>query len=631
MEDCYLKIFNSKFGNQHSYFYYNNSYQHNYHRNRPLQCHRQLIQKFNHFNNYRVLNIHINNNKRNYYNSNKISNTKIISNGRQRNCNYHPRLRYMDHIYCHNASQPSKASSADSSMGRATGILAKTESGHNSAKAHDIPHLKHSHLYQQQHQQRYQNSQQLLTNLLKENKQLKAMIIFHLDLIQEQNNQLLAKDKILVTQIDELEHLVSRNNYLENHVRELQRQLQQQIKRTGEISSLPPPPLAKIQCKITTCSTIRAPFSTHNTNNTTIFTTCAITNTTRHSGYTPPAVNSPRCIQEQLTCPFSNLPIGSTTISSSSTGASLICYSQIPFCGGEQRQLSSEVLVSNEKPNIIGECNGKLIRKIILQRVDGPIQNFASFHNVDNLYDEKIDLQSPTSESSGESNENEKEENEDEVDEVEEEKRGYELVDTDCEKGAVDTDIVTDDFEFPKIKGDNVGTALVSNINLKNKQNTTYSRRQISEYNSQDMVNAYSLKAIAASTLLECNDVDQEEVINRNSKDGKETLAPVQCKRLKERHSIIVPPTNIVEANFLKKNASIGDHKCNPLQEQLLSTSERSLFRDSLEIPVHCMKPTNKEKQSPSIDWQTTELQTDESVASCESDNVGHVSISRNN
>ncbi|KAM7350988.1 male-specific lethal 1 [Cochliomyia hominivorax] len=135
--------------------------------------------------------------------------------------------------------------------------------------------------------------------LLKENKQLKAMLILHLDLIQEQSDQLMAKEKILIARTEELETLRTRNVALENQVKELQKQLQQQIKRSGEVSTLPPPPLAKIQCKTQQTTVPMAPLATVTAN-------CA--------------------------------KIISTT--------------------------------GNAKSNIIGECNGKLISKIVLQRVN---------------------------------------------------------------------------------------------------------------------------------------------------------------------------------------------------------------------------------------------------------------------
>lgn len=56
-------------------------------------------------------------------------------------------------------------------------------------------------------------------SLLKENKQLKAMLILHMDLIQEQSDQLLAKDKLLIGLKEENLALKAKNANLEERLR----------------------------------------------------------------------------------------------------------------------------------------------------------------------------------------------------------------------------------------------------------------------------------------------------------------------------------------------------------------------------------------------------------------------------
>lgn len=172
--------------------------------------------------------------------------------------------KYMDHVYCHTNQTKHSYNSISTTAGNVGG------GGAAASPNADV------------------------LALLKENKQLKAMLILHLDLIQEQSDQLMAKEKILITRNEELEALRTRNNSLESHVKELQKQLQQQIKRSGEISTLPPPPLAKIQCNTTTA-----------------------------------------------------------------------CLS--PVTGNCAKIIST---TRTAKSNIIGECNGKLISKIVLHRVN---------------------------------------------------------------------------------------------------------------------------------------------------------------------------------------------------------------------------------------------------------------------
>ncbi|XP_061398228.1 protein male-specific lethal-1 [Musca vetustissima] len=115
-------------------------------------------------------------------------------------CNKAPTSKYLDHVYCHPTQTKSVYSNNMATAGSSGG-------GSSSTNADVLA-------------------------LLKENKQLKGMLILHLDLIQEQSDQLMA--------------LRARNNALENTIQELQKQLQQQ-KRSAEMPTLPLPPLAKIQ------------------------------------------------------------------------------------------------------------------------------------------------------------------------------------------------------------------------------------------------------------------------------------------------------------------------------------------------------------------------------------------------
>ncbi|XP_055916224.1 male-specific lethal 1 homolog [Eupeodes corollae] len=57
-------------------------------------------------------------------------------------------------------------------------------------------------------------------SLLKENKQLKAMLILHMDLIQEQSDQLLAKEKLLVGLKEEIATLKAKNDALEKRLQD---------------------------------------------------------------------------------------------------------------------------------------------------------------------------------------------------------------------------------------------------------------------------------------------------------------------------------------------------------------------------------------------------------------------------
>ncbi|KAI8125390.1 Protein male-specific lethal-1 [Lucilia cuprina] len=178
--------------------------------------------------------------------------------------------KYMDHVYCHTNQTKNSYNlvTTPGSVGSGGGGAAATPNA-------DI------------------------LALLKENKQLKAMLILHLDLIQEQSDQLMAKEKLLIARNEEIEAARSRSAVLESQVKELQKQLQQQIKRSGEVSTLPPPPLAKIQCKTNQAIAM-------GTNLGPVTANCAKILTTTGTG----------------------------------------------------------------KSNIIGECNGKLISKIVLQRVN---------------------------------------------------------------------------------------------------------------------------------------------------------------------------------------------------------------------------------------------------------------------
>ncbi|CAD7000310.1 uncharacterized protein LOC101458404 [Ceratitis capitata] len=174
-------------------------------------------------------------------------------------CNKTPNTnsKYMDHVYCH----PTESKNYIRANNNAGG-------GGGAASAANADYLA----------------------LLKENKQLRAMLILHLDLIQAQSDQLQVKDKQLASQNEELDGLRTKNQQLETQVLDLQKQLQRHIKRTA----LSPPPLAKIQRK------------------------------------TEPIL---------------------TNVVSPATAATV---------------------TNSSGQNIIGECNGKLISKIILHRVSLP-------------------------------------------------------------------------------------------------------------------------------------------------------------------------------------------------------------------------------------------------------------------
>lgn len=129
-------------------------------------------------------------------------------------CNKTPNAnnKYMDHVYCH----PTESKNYIRANNNAGG-------GGGAASVANTDYLA----------------------LIKENKQLRAMLILHLDLIQAQSDQLQVKDKQLAAQNEEIEGLRSKNQQLETQVQELQKQLQRHIKRTANS----PPPLAKIQRK----------------------------------------------------------------------------------------------------------------------------------------------------------------------------------------------------------------------------------------------------------------------------------------------------------------------------------------------------------------------------------------------
>ncbi|XP_037960236.1 protein male-specific lethal-1 [Teleopsis dalmanni] len=129
------------------------------------------------------------------------------------NCNN----KYMDHVYCH---------SGENRYIRSNNNNNASGGGNGATTAHGD-----------------------ILALFKENKQLKSMLILHLDLIQEQTDQLMAKDKQIESQNEELIALREKCTGFEAQVQDLQTQLQRQLKRNagGEVSSIPPPPLAKIQ------------------------------------------------------------------------------------------------------------------------------------------------------------------------------------------------------------------------------------------------------------------------------------------------------------------------------------------------------------------------------------------------
>uniref|UniRef100_A0A0A1WKM6 Protein male-specific lethal-1 n=1 Tax=Zeugodacus cucurbitae TaxID=28588 RepID=A0A0A1WKM6_ZEUCU len=129
-------------------------------------------------------------------------------------CNKTPNAnnKYMDHVYCHPTESKNYIRASNNAGG-----------GGGAASVANTDYLA----------------------LIKENKQLRAMLILHLDLIQAQSDQLQVKDKQLATQNEEIDGLRSKNQQLETQVQELQKQLQRHIKRTANS----PPPLAKIQRK----------------------------------------------------------------------------------------------------------------------------------------------------------------------------------------------------------------------------------------------------------------------------------------------------------------------------------------------------------------------------------------------
>ncbi|XP_055837833.1 male-specific lethal 1 homolog [Episyrphus balteatus] len=86
-------------------------------------------------------------------------------------------------------------------------------------------------------------------SLLKENKQLKAMLILHMDLIQEQSDQLLAKDKLLVGLKEENLSLKAKNDSLEKQLQN--RSFVETIKTEIKEEVLPEKSKYKIQSNVT--------------------------------------------------------------------------------------------------------------------------------------------------------------------------------------------------------------------------------------------------------------------------------------------------------------------------------------------------------------------------------------------
>ncbi|KAL9925236.1 protein male-specific lethal-1 isoform X1 [Glossina fuscipes] len=329
--------------------------------------------------------------------------------------------------------------------------------------------------------------------LLKENKQLKAMLILHLDLIQEQSDQLIAKDKLLVTQTEEIERLSARNNSLESQTQELQQQLQRQIKRSGELSTLPPPPLAKIQCKSNAASLAV-------TNNSTVTLLQTINNS---------AVNATTGVQQ---------------------------------------------------PNIIGECNGKLISKIILQRVSTPAKRLQS-------------LRSPQSQTTD--TENDEIEEEDEEDDMEEEEEE--------EEENPDNDEIMDDENND------------DEDNCRNGENLFFEIERDQDTNE-------------SKTNTPAIEIEDFEDTGNSTEDSNEVLA-VQSKRLRLRQAaklcLTIPRGAKPSVSMAFTNKRQATYKA--------LTSNAKIQSVSATPPA-----PSRGKQMPLMRWHAPDFHTDES-ASCDS------------
>lgn len=628
MEKCYLSIFNSKVSNNHhrhpNHYRLQNPHHHHYRYNRHHHYNSNQRKPINNHN----------------YNRNIKSNKNKINRKSQRINNSRCRPRYMDHLYCHNVSLSGKASVTSGGVGGASENDSKTEVGRNSPKTIENHYYRqqyqqqqqqpqhHQHQQQQQQQRQQNNQQQILTTVIKENKQLKTMIIFHLDLIQEQNNQLLAKDKILLAQIDELERLTSRNSYLENHVRELQRQLQQQIKRSGEISSLPPPPLAKIQCKITTNSYA----SVTNVAASTVFTSSTNTNysiagSTSGITSTVSSATVQGCLVSQSTN-YTNLSNVSNSFSLLHTGNS--SCSPLSSGGGES---FSEVVVTNQKPNIIGECNGKLIRKIILQRVGAPIKNLTVLNATRN---EKLD-EDQTSLKSNNTDDTEVYQSQEVEEDDEEEEDDNDVVGDGNEEGDIEEDEEEEEYSYNEEvdieeneNDERINDDQIYQIDEEHTESSICTDPNNSIDNKQSkmvMKDALSLKSVTvpSSSVLGIDDkrnTGQEEDTGNSTEDSNEILA-VRSKRLKLRQAMKIFLNNIHQHDTIKSSES-------SINDCFVSTSNNdigSIINDAREEDVYQLLNSkspvgilpSRGKQMPLVNWQTSELQTDESAASGES------------
>ncbi|XP_065357213.1 uncharacterized protein msl-1 [Calliphora vicina] len=339
--------------------------------------------------------------------------------------------------------------------------------------------------------------------LLKENKQLKAMLILHLDLIQEQSDQLMAKEKLLIARNEEIETVRTRNSVLENQVKELQKQLQQQIKRSGEVSTLPPPPLAKIQCK------------------------------------TNPSIAMATLGSVTANC--------AKILTTSSTGKSA---------------------------NIIGECNGKLISKIVLQRV-----NMAAGRGKHN--------QSPQSQTSDTENDEEA----DEEGEDEEHDEGEEEIDGDGVDECLEDEEDLDESNQEEIQEDDT-EQLVEEGEIEEVEH------------SQDSVDDKSnTQAVAIDDLYDTGNTTE---------DSNEVLA-VQSKRLRLRQAA---KQSLAIPRGAKPSVSPASTTTNDGQtafKAVTSSSSSSTLQLSKQPPT-----PSRGKQMTIMRWHAPDYNTDESV-SCDS------------
>lgn len=345
--------------------------------------------------------------------------------------------------------------------------------------------------------------------LLKENKQLKAMLILHLDLIQEQSDQLMAKEKLLIQRNEEIETLRTRNVLLDNQVKELQKHLQQQIKRSGEISTLPPPPLAKIQCKT------------------------------------------------NQSLPLT--PVGQVTAN---------CAKIISTTG-------------TTKSNIIGECNGKLISKIVLQRV-----NLSSGRGKRN--------QSPQSHTTDTENDEdaEDEDGEDEQDDGEEEEVACEDDDDDGVEDDEDADAEESHQE-------------------ENLEHEVEDSEQVND--AVEEVVDHSQESVNEKSNIETIAIDDMYDTGNTTEDSNEVLA-VQSKRLRLRQaakqSLTIPRGAKPSVSPASTTTNDGQTAFKAVTPSATSTSITHLSKQP---------PTpSRGKQMTIMRWHAPDYNTDESV-SCDS------------